>query len=333
VIGPRIYYCGPTLDGDPPSIAHFKVVRSAGEARQIVSDLAAEGCSCVKTYNLLGPDLFRALHDGATEKGLRHVAHLPYGMDLLDVRDVDLQHYAGIGSSEPIPRFSDQWMGWAALGEEDLAEIVTTSRERGLAHTPTMVMWANMSTMFDPESRNLPQARLMPRFFREVLWTAEGGEPQFRALTADATETLAESIPKMQQLTRMLYEGGVPIHIGTDPVMPYSVPGYTMHQEMRQFVLAGLPPETVWTIATREAGNSLGDERIGRLEVGAYADVLFFEEDPTQDLAHLDSLVGVIADGRYYSRRVLDQAIAEQQDHFEGALYDTISMTIANLYF
>ena len=137
----------------------------------------------------------------------------------------------------------------------------------------------------------------------------------------------------MQQLTRMLYAGGVPTFIGTDPVMPHSVPGYAMHQEMRLFVEAGFTPEQVWEIATKEAGAWLGDPKIGRLEVGAYADVLIFGEDPTRDRAHLNTLVGVVADGRYYSREALDDAITRQREHFEGTLYDAVTMTIANLYF
>ncbi len=99
------------------------------------------------------------------------------------------------------------------------------------------------------------------------------------------------------------------------------------------FVDAGFTPEQVWEIATKAAGDWLGNPKIGRLEADAYADILFFKEDPTQDLAHLDTLVGVIADGRYYSRQALDEAISTQQEHFDGAIYDAVTMTIANLYF
>ena len=333
VIGPRVFYCGPTLDADPPSISHFRVVRSADEAREIVTELARDGCSCVKTYNRMSPELFHAVHDAGEAQGLRHVAHLPNGMNVTDVRDIDLQHYAGIGLTKPIARFADYWSGWPDLSEDDLAEIVTTSHERNITHTPTMAMWANMSLMFDPDAMNLPHAQLLPRFFREVIWTADGGEPQLRTLTAEEMDALALAIPKMQQLTRKLYAGGVSTFIGTDPVMPHSVPGYAMHQEMRLCVEAGFTPEQVWEIATKEAGAGLGDLKIGRLEVGAYADVLFFREDPTQDLVHLDTLVGVIADGRYYSRKALDETITKQREHFGGRLYDAVSMTIANWYF
>jgi imidazolonepropionase-like amidohydrolase len=333
VIGPRILYCGPTLDGDPPSISHFRAVRSADEARETVTELAKDGCSCVKTYNLMGPELFHAVHHAAEEQSLRHVAHLPNGMDVSDVRDIELQHYAGIGSAETIERFSDYWVRWPDLSEADLAEIVTMSRDQNITHTPTMAMWTNMSLMFNPDAKSLPHARLLPRFFRDVMWTAEGGEPQLRTLTAKKMDALAQVIPKMQQLTRMLHAGGVPTFVGTDPVMPHSVPGRAVHQEMRLFVEAGFTPEQVWEIATKAAGDWLGNPRIGRLEAGAYADVLFFKKDPTRDLAHLDTLAGVIADGRYYSRQALDEAITKQREHFEGDLYDTLTMTVANLYF
>lgn len=332
-IGPRIFYCGPTLDADPPSIAHFRTVRNEDEARDIVAELAKDGCSCVKTYNLLSADLFRALHEQAEAKGLRHVAHLPYSIELADAGGVELQHYAGLGAAQTVRSFSDQWMGWPEIDDDDLAEIVATSFEHNISHTPTISMWANMSMMFDSAAKESRYTRLLPRLYRDAIWTAEKGEPQLRTLTLEDVETLAQAIPKMRRLTRMLHENGVSVFIGTDPVMPHSVPGYAMHQELRQFVEAGFTPEQVWEIATSKAGEALGDAKVGRLEVGAYADILFFKEDPTKDLDHLDSLLGVVADGRYYSRSTLDELVAQQQNHFNGALFDTISMKLADLYF
>jgi hypothetical protein len=39
----------------------------------------------------------------------------------------------------------------------------------------------------------------------------------------------------------------------------------------------------------------------------------------------------VVADGRLYPKAMLDDAVSRQQAHFEGRLYDTVSMALARV--
>ena len=45
--------------------------------------------------------------------------------------------------------------------------------------------------------------------------------------------------------------------------------------------------------------------------------------------AALSTLEAVVAQGRLYPKDMLDQALARRRAHFEGACYDSVSMTIA----
>ena len=63
----------------------------------------------------------------------------------------------------------------------------------------------------------------------------------------------------------------------------------------------------------------------------APADLLVFREDPTRDLAALATLEAVIADGRLYGRSDLEAALDTQRRHFEGPLYDRVTIGLADL--
>ena len=69
--------------------------------------------------------------------------------------------------------------------------------------------------------------------------------------------------------------------------------------------------------------------QLGRLEEGAPADLLLFREDPTRDLAALDTLEAVVADGRLYRRDALERALELQREHFRGRIYDTLTLGAA----
>jgi hypothetical protein len=51
---------------------------------------------------------------------------------------------------------------------------------------------------------------------------------------------------------------------------------------------------------------------------------VIFREDPTRSLDALDSIAGVVRDGRLYTREALDAQLARYRAHFDGALYDAL---------
>ena len=166
-------------------------------------------------------------------------------------------------------------------------------------------------------------AQLLPRWYREVLWKPPAVfNPTFY-------ENLGAALPKMKEVVQQLYEVGVRIHAGSDTPNPFVVPGAGLHEELHLLVEAGLTPEEVWMAATRWAGESLGMPKLGTLQEGAPADFLLFREDPTRDLATLSTLEAVVAQGRLYPKPVLDVAFIRHRDHFNGWLYDRLTMAIA----
>ncbi|HYX70751.1 MAG TPA: amidohydrolase family protein [Terriglobales bacterium] len=100
---------------------------------------------------------------------------------------------------------------------------------------------------------------------------------------------------------------------GTDSP-PGVAPGFALHRELELLVEAGLTPLQALQTATINPVRSLGKEKeLGQVEVDKMADLVLLDGDPTQDIRNLDKIAGVVAAGRYYSRRELDAMLAQAQ--------------------
>jgi hypothetical protein len=327
--GPRIFACGPIIDGDPPFWPGSRVVRNVAEAQVAVDEIAAAGVDCLKVYGGLSGELLAAIREAAARHKLPVVGHIPLAVPFAEAHIRDVQHLTGVPSYTNQPGTSKlaQFAAWAAAWQTlDAARIdfiVRASVEQGLLHTPTLVVWAQMGQLRHyPTLRDDPTAQLLPRWYREVFWRPRGA-------MLPAFDGIGAALPKMKAVVRRLYKARVRIHTGSDTPNPFVVPGVSLHEELQLLVDAGLTPEEVWVAATRWPGETLGMPRLGTVQEGAPADFLLFREDPTRDLAALSTLEAVVAQGRIYPKTVLDAALARHRDYFNGWLYDRLSMVFA----
>jgi imidazolonepropionase-like amidohydrolase len=303
--GPRIRACGPVLAGPSAFWPGARSVEDAASGRRAVEALARAGADCIKVYNGVPGDAVAAIRDTTAEYDLPLVAHVPYDVSIAQLEGAEVQHLMGLTRR------------WWRVDPERLAWYARTSAERRIAHTPTLVAFARTALLREPGALETdPLVRLLPRHYRETLWNPERN-PLAGELAPSWDAPAATRVAVMKQVLRTLREAGVTILAGSDTGDPLVGPGAALHEELRQLVDAGLPLEEVWVIATRRAGEVLGVAGLGTLAEGAPADLLVFREDPTRDLAALDSLEAVVAAGRPYPRQVLDAALERQRAHLE----------------
>jgi adenine deaminase len=185
------------------------------------------------------------------------------------------------------------------------------------------------SRLADPEQRDDPAARLLPRHYRDVAWNWQDGPHFLRALSDEDLATMKREFVRMKEVVLRLHRAGVRVHLGTDTAAaPFVVPGVSLHEELGHMVDAGLTAEEAWAAATRTSGESLGVPLLGTVREGAPADLAIFGRDPTVDLAALSTLEGVIAQGRLYSRPFLDAALARHRERFERPVYDALTTAL-----
>lgn len=333
--GPRIFACGAMLDGQPPSFPTNRVVRTPAEARAAVAEQAEAGADCVKVYNMLEPEVLASIRTAAAEASLPLVGHAPHSVRLEQAGIADLQHGTGavLVDLAQVDGQDFRPEDWASVDDARIDHVARVSREQGIAHTPTLVnarMRLLVGSGFD-DARVARDTGLrhLPRFWAGVwklLWAAP-----FAAGDRDAERVHRRFRARQAALAAGLHRAGVPVHAGTDTLMPYVAPGSSLHGELAELVGAGLSPRDAWGIATREAGAALGAPGLGTLAIGAPADLIFLDSDPRGDLPAPTRLVAVLVDGRLYRRSDLEDGLARFDAHFHGRLYETVMGAVASL--
>jgi Amidohydrolase family len=330
--GPRIFDCGPFVVGTsalrwPNSV----IIERPGDADAAVLRLKQQGHVCVKAYEDLDRDKLRALATAAHKYGMRMLGHVPYGIGYEEGLVPEVQHYLGVPRPGALPRdhIMDRATDWSSVDDVRLDEIVAATLKHGTVNTPTLVSTAQLLLYRDYRGAlGSPAALLMPRLYSEVVWNPKSGIPFWRGIE-DQMARVEDAHRKKVELTRRLFAVGAPLLLGTDTQQPFISPGLSLQQEMKEFAQAGIPLEDIWAMATWRAAEALGMPMLGRLTAGAPADCLVFRDDPTRDLAALDTLVAVVADGRLYRRADLDRARAEYDRHWRSTVIDTVSLPAA----
>lgn len=78
--------------------------------------------------------------------------------------------------------------------------------------------------------------------------------------------------------------------------------GEALAAQFRTMRMAGLTPEqTLRGMGVNAAGAMLADPYLGRIAIGAAADLVFIDGDPLTDIGHMLNVVAVVRNGRFHS--------------------------------
>ena len=130
-------------------------------------------------------------------------------------------------------------------------------------------------------------------------------------VSAGGREQAAALVELRRQALEGLHAAGVPVLLGTDSPQLFSVPGASLQHEIAVLDAAGLQPFDVLHAGTSAVGRFYNDPSLGRVAVGARADLLLLDEDPRDDARRALSPAAVVVDGRWLPGDVLHAALDE----------------------
>jgi imidazolonepropionase-like amidohydrolase len=88
------------------------------------------------------------------------------------------------------------------------------------------------------------------------------------------------------------------------------VHGFSMHDELQQFVKAGLTPIDALRAATIVPATHFGHAGdLGSIEVGKIADLVLLDANPLNDIQNTKNIRAVWLNGQYLSRDVLSKML------------------------
>jgi imidazolonepropionase-like amidohydrolase len=108
------------------------------------------------------------------------------------------------------------------------------------------------------------------------------------------------------------HRAGVPFLAGTDAAPSvYIMPGFSLHDELANFVEAGFTPMESLQTATSGPAIFLGMESsYGSVEAGKIADLVLLAANPLEDIHNTRKITVVIANGHLYDRVALDRMLS-----------------------
>jgi imidazolonepropionase-like amidohydrolase len=112
----------------------------------------------------------------------------------------------------------------------------------------------------------------------------------------------------LEKTVKGFRDAGVRLLAGTDALNPCVAPGFSLHDELRNLVAAGLTPYEALRTATINAAEFLGATS-GVVAVGKLADLILVNGDPLKDVNNASRRVGVMLRGQWVAEDELRQML------------------------
>ena len=299
ILGPHLYVASPLLAGEKQRYRHI-LITDPNEASKIVRDLAAQGYDYIKVYDGLSPAVYDEILKAAHESNIRVIGHIP--------KSISLEH--AIASGQIDFEHTDQIMsavvkGHAAISPEQSQTTTDTIVRAHIWVTPTL---ASLEALFRSGTSWYTSQLEKPEMkYVDAGTTAWWSSLKSSRNVSDSAAETEFSTPLGRQifqsqldLVRMLEQKGAQLLAGTDTPNPLMVPGFSLHEELRNLHNAGLSNFQVLQTATTNPAEFFGTSALsGTISVGKVAEVLLVSRDPRDNLDALRNPIGVMVSGRW----------------------------------
>jgi imidazolonepropionase-like amidohydrolase len=110
-------------------------------------------------------------------------------------------------------------------------------------------------------------------------------------------------LQERRRLLKMLSDAGVDIALGSDAIQTFSVPGFSLHNEMGAMARSGLTPFQILSSGTTNIARYFGRQKeIGTVAPGQIADLVLLDANPLRDVANFARQTGTMTRGRWHPR-------------------------------
>jgi len=309
---------GPTLVLGSPALSGQNV-RTVEDARRLVREYHQAGYDLLKVHEGLSPEVYDAIAATARELGIPfggHVSDLVGLHAALAAGQVTIDHLdnyilAAEKDDSPLRDATPQERARQLpfhLDEAKIPELAAATRRAGAWVVPTLPLWEVLQGASEPAEVLLerPEVRYMPP--REVQRWANAVRTIQERTDRDAARA---HIAFRNRMLKALADAGVGVLLGSDAPQIFSVPGFSIHREMRAMVEAGLTPYQVLESGTRNIAAYLGTpDEFGTVAPGRRADLILVDANPLEDVGNVARRAGVMVRGRWLPESEIQDRLA-----------------------
>lgn len=285
IVAPNLYLAGPSFSG--------ATVKNAEQAVARVRQQKAEGWDLLKIHPGVPRAAYDAMAQTAREVGIRFGGHIPAEVGLMHALEqgqetVDhLDGYLEYLEEKGLP-----------ISDAAMVAVAHETKKHKAAVVPTMVLWETILGVPDAATvAGFGELRYMPPATVQQWKEALAFRQQQGSFSRATVQRMATD---RKRLLRILHEHGVELLFGTDAPQQFSVPGFSVHREMRLMVEAGISPYEVIRSGTASVGRYFsGKDRFGTIAAGQRADLVLLEGNPLEKIENYQRIAGVLLRGKW----------------------------------
>jgi len=301
IAGPDLYISGMMIDGPPSKESDtMAIAASPEEARAAVDRMAALGADFIKVQQNLSAESYKAIIEHAKQKRLPVDGHTPDSVTVSDIVRAGqrtLEHLTGVlveCSSKPPgkgPAIDFGPMGEAGritLNSFDAAKAAMLfQRWKPIVMSPTLVWERAYIHLDETAKRTASEWQHVPQDVRRdaaLAAAAKRRRPETDAMMKEYYRAAIKLLPQMER-------AGITIIAGTDGGDEFTIPGYSLHDEMELLVQAGLTPLSALRAASTAPARLFGAPK-------ERADLVILSANPLADIRNSRRVEAVILRGR-----------------------------------
>jgi hypothetical protein len=335
--GPRLYFCGPLLDGATSSLpgaagaVMTQNVPSRESIPEIVQPILDAGASSLKLYFGLTADMGEAIiryadgrvpitgHLGymraseAVKAGINGLEHISPSV-FNDVCPANLRF--GPGTSMAGRQFAERLRaGWLAADftAPDAQSLIEQMAERQVAMGTTMNIYWMFRVGYDAAARDPDRKYIVPAILAGRRETAAArnklSDPDwdlhFGRMEQSVVDQERRGLEQQQEFCRRLFDGGGLIVGGTDAAINYPPPGFSLMRELELLAESIGAMNALRAVTSRAATALRQQDDIGAVAPGRYADLLVIDGDPLRDITAMRRVATVFKGGVSYDPRAI----------------------------
>ncbi len=301
LIGPELYTTCPIIDGENPIWPGSFEMSDKNQVFDALSQFKKDGYDAIKIYDKLTKEVFDEITRVAKELDIPVVGHVPHA--------VDLKHAisSGLNSIEHLVGYEKYY---------DDEKVLEQTLKSGVWNCPTLVVLKNLGG--NDSLNNNPPNDIKYVSPVQVAWWKSG-------------KSWNAHFVKKTKLLKILADNNANIVVGTDVSNPYTIAGFSLHEELSLWQDAGVAPYQILLSATKKCAEMIGQEsRFGTVEKGKDADLLLLKHNPLEDINNTKSIAGVMTKGTWHPETelnsMLDNIAAKNASGMQR-------LTIRNSYF
>ncbi len=298
--GARLITASPTLNGGTNTSPFHKNINAAEEAMDAVKEYKRLGYDFIKVYDGLNKDEFAAIMDEASKNDLYVAGHPPHALNL----DVILN--SNLNSIEHVEELIQGPMKYeldTVLGRKIIKQFKKQEARLTVTLSPFYAIF-KATTEGEEFLSKIPKDKINP-FIRFI---GNKQLSQWIDTNEGAYTWNTEKYECMRSLVKILDEEDVELLLGTDTGPSLTIPGITLHDEIKLLEKNGLSPLKILQSGTISAANALNMYNdIGSITIGKQAEFLLLHENPLENLETLKSPYIIISKDKVYGAKDIQE--------------------------